>query len=381
MMRNSTNRTIIWPYLILSFIGLTMIFSASASYPQGPWSFLIKQGIFFVAGIIAIVITSRVNLKYILSDQIIKNISIILIAVLFVTRFIVPPAPGTGAHGWIPLIAGLTIQPAEIAKVVLILYYANKLSSDQKNQGNLFDLRYLFSEYWPLIINLGLVLIMPDTGNFLITVLILLIMFLSTKNKTWSIVAFSIIAVAYFIIPRLALAFFQDSQNYQVMRLVTFLNPWDHLQTGGSQQIQSYYAIAHGGIFGAGIGSSVAKTGYLPEGNTDFIMAIVAEELGLVGILVILFLETLLIISILNVGRRSKDSKNRIIIYGIAAFILIQIFINLGGVTGILPITGVVFPLISYGGTSFLVISLAVGIVLNIDNQNNRSQRKTRVNR
>ena len=357
-----------------------MIFSASASFPQGPWNFLMKQGVFFVAGFFVVLITSRVNLKYILSDQVIKNILIAIVVVLAATRFLVPPAPGTGAHGWIPLIAGFTIQPAEIAKIGLILYYANKLITNQNNPGSLLDLGYLFREYWPLIITLGLILIMPDTGNFLIAVLILLIMFLSTKNRAWSIAAFSGLSILYFVGPRLAKVFFEGTQNYRIMRLITFLNPWDHIETGGSQLIQSYYAISHGGIFGVGIGNSVAKTGYLPEANTDFIMAIVAEEIGLVGVMVILALETFLIISILNVGRRSSDPKNRIVIYGIAAFILIQIFINLGGVNGILPITGVVFPFISYGGTSFLVLSLAIGIVLNIDNQNNR-QSKTRAGR
>lgn len=376
--RNSTNRAILWLYLILSFIGLTMIFSASASFPQGPFSFLIKQGIFVVAGIFVVLITARLNLKYLLSDSVINKILITLLVILVITRFIIPPAAGTGAHGWIPIIAGFTIQPAEIAKVALILYYANKLASDQKSTGSLFDLRYLFKEYWLIAATLLMILIMPDLGNFLITFLILVFMFLSTKNRSWTIATFVILFAAYLILPRAAMLLPDGLKNYQVMRLITFLNPWEYLQTGGSQLVQSYYAIAHGGIFGVGIGNSVAKTGYLPEANTDFIMAVAAEEIGLIGVCVILILEAALIISILNVGKRSKSPRNRLIIYGLAAFILIQIFINLGGVIGIVPTTGVVFPFISYGGTSFLVLSIAVGIVLNIHRQNLRETRKTR---
>jgi cell division protein FtsW len=158
------------------------------------------------------------------------------------------------------------------------------------------------------------------------------------------------------------------------MRLVTFLDPWKYLNTGGAQVVQSYYAIARGGLFGAGLGQSIAKTGYLPEANTDFIMPVIAEEIGAIGVLVIFIILAVLLYRIIRIGQNSKDLFGRYVVYGVAGLLFLQAIVNFGGISGALPITGVVFPFISYGGSSFLTYSIGIGLVMNVAGVNVRQR-------
>ena len=138
------------------------------------------------------------------------------------------------------------------------------------------------------------------------------------------------------------------------------------------QLVNSYYALSRGGIFGVGIGQSVQKTGYLPEPYTDFIFSIMGEELGLIGVLVILSLFVFLVLRIYLIAIRTKDPFGSLLCIGIATMFLIQGVINLGGVLGLMPITGVTFPFISYGGSSSLVLTISIGLVLNVSAMNKK---------
>lgn len=143
--------------------------------------------------------------------------------------------------------------------------------------------------------------------------------------------------------------------------------------------MNSYYALSRGGLFGVGIGQSVQKTGYLPEPYTDFIMSILGEEFGLFGIFVVVTLFVFLILRIYLIGIRAKDAFGSLLCIGIATMLLVQGFINLGGVVGLLPITGVTFPFISYGGSSTLVLTISIGLVLNVSATEKMKREKLRL--
>jgi cell division protein FtsW len=130
--------------------------------------------------------------------------------------------------------------------------------------------------------------------------------------------------------------------------------------------VNSYYAISNGGLTGVGIGNSLQKRGFLPEPNTDFIMSITAEELGLIGVILVMLLLAVIVGRIIYIGVRSANTFNTLVCYGIAAYLTIQAFINVGGIVGLIPITGVTFPFVSYGGSSMMVLTLSLGLVLNI---------------
>ena len=155
-------------------------------------------------------------------------------------------------------------------------------------------------------------------------------------------------------------------KSYKLARLVAFIDPFGHANGSGQQLVNSYYALSNGGVFGVGLGNSIQKRGYLPEPNTDFIMAITGEELGLIGVVIIMLLLGIIVWRIIRIGIRSADSFNTLVCYGVATYFAVQAFINVGGVIGWLPITGVTFPFISYGGSSMFSLTLSLGIVLNI---------------
>ncbi len=162
-------------------------------------------------------------------------------------------------------------------------------------------------------------------------------------------------------------------------RFKAFFDPFSLSETAGHQLVNSYYALSRGGLTGVGLGNSVQKSGYLPEPHTDFIMAIIAEELGLIVILIIISLFFFLIVRIYIIAIRAKDTYNSLICLGVASLFFIQASINLAGVVGLLPITGVTFPFISSGGSSVIMSLAAVGLVLNVSLSERQSKEKERI--
>jgi cell division protein FtsW len=154
--------------------------------------------------------------------------------------------------------------------------------------------------------------------------------------------------------------------SYQFKRLLAFFTPFKLENSGGRQLVNSYYAISNGGFFGVGLGNSIQKKGYLPEPYTDFIMSITTEELGIIGAIIILSILTFLICRIILVGVRSRSAYRSLLCYGIGAWLFIQTVFNIGGMLGILPLTGVTLPFISYGGSSTMMLSIGVGLVMNV---------------
>jgi cell division protein FtsW len=214
---------------------------------------------------------------------------------------------------------------------------------------------------------------MPDYGGLLILASIGAIMLLSSGRSPIPVVigGYSFFIGVYLaiapIVRWLEIHMPQLNSNYVFLRFVAYVDPWGNASSSGLQVINSWYAISNGGIFGRGLGNSIQKLGRLPEPNTDFIMAVIAEELGLIGVLVILLLTFIIIFRLVLWGIRSQKSPfRRLALYGFAAYLLMQVFINFGGVIGVLPITGVTYPFISYGGSSVFSLALAMGVSLNL---------------
>ncbi|MFC4760768.1 FtsW/RodA/SpoVE family cell cycle protein [Fructobacillus durionis] len=357
------------PYAVLSLLGIVMVFSATQNAYLAPVMSFAKQAIFVVVGWAAAFMTFKIN-RNALRSPVLLNILLFGTTILMVAARLAPAV--NGAHGWINL-GQVTLQPVELAKIMLILYFAHWFTvypwKPGKGLGGFIrtwvqpgrPVKLL----WPIAI-LALTLIMPDLGNLFITVSVLILMVLASgvkprANLILVVIFFLMLAFLPQIISALDL---KESSSYAVRRLSNFVDPWYNMDQS-RQLLYSYYAISHGGLFGVGLGNSLIKP-YLPESNTDFIMAVATEELGAVLVVVVLGLMMILIGRLVVLGIHQKSQYNRLFLYGLAGLLTMQSFVNLGGVLGLLPITGVVFPFISGGGSSFVFFSAAVGYALNI---------------
>ncbi|MCB5231980.1 FtsW/RodA/SpoVE family cell cycle protein [Levilactobacillus brevis] len=366
------------PYMILSIFGIVMVYSASADIGTqnggSPGSYLVKQAIYVVLGLMILTVMVLMNLQKLRDKTVLKYAGYVALGSLFL--LLVMGQTINGAAGWFH-VGPVSIQPAEFVKFYLIIWLANVIAQRQD--------RIQLGGWWvtmrqPLIICcgiVGLILLQPDLGGATINGAIIFVMILasgfnSRLAKTIFVGAFFIIVGVFFpiLIKISELGFAKNV--YQLQRIVAFVNPFEHSQSVGQQLVNSYYALSNGGIFGVGWGNSIQKTGYLPEPNTDFIMAILAEELGLITALAVIMLLFVIILRTTLVGVRSNSTYQALICYGAATYLTVQTLFNLGGVLGMLPITGVTFPFISYGGSSTWTLALVLGLVMNISARQKR---------
>ena len=361
------------PYLVLCMIGIVMVYSASSAIEMQnggtPTSYLIKQTIYVIMGICCLLFGANYPLKHYRTPRFLRDSTLAMIGMLLFV--LVLSHAVNGAKGWINL-GVINIQPVEICKIYFILYLSDRMARVRARNDH-----FISSGGGPwLVVALCLLLIVlqPDIGGMAINVMIVAVLFLACDFR-WSfgISILLIIPIMCYLLVEKAV----ESgliHGYRMARFVAFLNPFGNASGSGSQLVNSYYAISNGGVFGSGLGNSVQKMGYLPEPNTDFIMSITSEELGLVGVSVILILLMIIICRMIQIGVRSNSMYEMLLCYGSATFILIEAFFNIGGVLGLLPITGVTFPFISYGGSSMLILSFTVGIIMNIGIQQNKQR-------
>ena len=361
------------PYLVLCMIGIVMVYSASSAIEMQnggtPTSYLIKQTIYVIMGICCLLFGANYHLKHYRTSRFLRDSTLAMIGMLLFV--LVLSHAVNGAKGWINL-GVINIQPVEICKIYFILYLSDRMARVRARNDH-----FISSGGGPwLVVALCLLLIVlqPDIGGMAINVMIVAVLFLAC-DFCWSfgISILLIIPIMCYLLVEKAV----ESgliHGYRMARFVAFLNPFGNASGSGSQLVNSYYAISNGGVFGSGLGNSVQKMGYLPEPNTDFIMSITSEELGLVGVSVILILLMIIICRMIQIGVRSNSMYEMLLCYGSATFILIEAFFNIGGVLGLLPITGVTFPFISYGGSSMLILSFTVGIIMNISIQQNKQR-------
>lgn len=390
--RHLLNYSILIPYLILSIIGLIVVYSTTSALAIQSGVSSIRmvrtQGLFFILSLLTIALIYKFSLDFLRNKKVLAVVIFAEVILLILSRFITDTV--NGAHGWLTIPGGFSIQPAEYLKVILVWYLALIFS---KRQDEIRDYDYqalthnewiprnLNDWRWLTLILIGIVVIMPDLGNATILALTVLIMITgSGVGYRWftsllglvvgasSIVLGSIWIIGVDRVAKIPVF------GYVAKRFSAFFNPFNDLSGAGHQLANSYYAMSNGGWFGLGLGNSIEKQGYLPEAHTDFVFAIVIEELGFVGASLILALLFFLILRIILVGIRAKNPFNSMMAIGIGGMILVQTFINIGGISGLIPSTGVTFPFLSQGGNSLWVLSVAIAFVLNIDASEKRAK-------
>ncbi|HFI0113507.1 TPA: FtsW/RodA/SpoVE family cell cycle protein [Streptococcus suis] len=389
--RQLLNYSILIPYLILSVIGLVMVYSTTSANQiingGNPFRTVINQAGFWGVSLLAIYIIYRMKLSFLRKKTVIYSVILVEVFLLAISRLF-PPV--NGAHGWIPLPVAGTLQPAEYLKLIIIWYLAHEFAKQQA-EIRTYDYKALIKGSWIpreftdwrviSILLLGLVATLPDLGNATIITLIMVIMIsVSGIAYRWfSTAVLGIFAVSTLILGTIRILGVEAVAKiplfgYIARRFSAYFDPFGNATGSGLQLTHSYYAMSNGGWFGRGLGNSIEKKGYLPEAHTDFAFSIVIEELGFVGASLILGLLFFLIIRIIIVGVRARSPFNSMMALGIAGMLLIQTFVNIGGIAGIIPATGVTFPFVSQGGSSLLIISISIAFVLNIDaNEKRRS--------
>lgn len=390
--RRLLNYSILIPYLILSIIGLIVVYSTTSALAiqSGGSSIrmVLTQGAFFVFSLFTIALIYKFSLNFLRNKKVLALVIFVEVILLLLSRFVT--ATVNGAHGWLTIPGGFSIQPAEYLKVILVWYLALTFSKRQEEiqdydyqalTHNEWIPRNLTDWRWLTLILIGIVAIMPDLGNATILALTVLMMItVSGIGYRWFtsllglVVSGSTIVLGTIWIVGVDRVAKVPLFGYVAKRFSAFFNPFKDLSGAGHQLANSYYAMSNGGWFGLGLGNSIEKQGYLPEAHTDFVFSIVIEELGFVGASLILALLFFLILRIILVGIRAKNPFNSMMAIGIGGMLLVQTFVNIGGISGLIPSTGVTFPFLSQGGNSLWIISVAIAFVLNIDASEKRAQ-------
>ncbi|TYR79910.1 FtsW/RodA/SpoVE family cell cycle protein [Priestia megaterium] len=356
--------SIIIAIVLLCVIGLVMVYSSSmitsiTRYGQESDFFYNKQKGWLVVTFIVFFLTMMFPYK--LYQKWLPLIVLFTFGLLGLV-FIMGHTAG-GATSWFKL-AGASVQPAEFAKLTVILYLSLVLA---KRQEYINDIKKAFTGPIGLTMAIFLfVAIQPDlgTGSIILAIAVTIMLCSGVSRKT--IIKLSLIGAILLVIMGTIGVMTGQVTEERISRFTGVSDPFKYAQGQGYQLVNSYLAIGSGGLTGLGLGESVQKYGYLPESHTDFIMAVIAEELGFFGVILVIGLIGFLIFRILMLAKRSKDPFASLICIGIATMLGIQTFINLGGLTGLIPITGVTLPFISYGGSSLMSLMIAMGIVVNI---------------
>jgi cell division protein FtsW len=346
--------------LLLVFVGLVMVFSASAvmakdRYGSG-YYFLLRQVIWAVAGIAAMVVAMKLDYRRYKHPAVVFSLvgftTFLLISVFFLDR-------SHHTHRWIHS-GGLSFQPSELAKPVLILFLAFFLESRTKSMNDWRNT--LLPALIPTLIFLGLIVLQPDLGTAIACAAIsACILFAGGLELRYLGYAFAAsLLPLYFLIFHV---------TYRRDRILAFLNPYSDPQRAGFHIIQSLIAVSTGGITGVGLMEGKQKLFYLPEPHTDFIFAVTAEELGLLGSLVVVALFAVFLWRGIRTALRTDDSFGRFLAVGITSMIVVQAFINISVVLGLMPTKGIPLPFVSYGGSSLFITLACVGVLLNVSKQ------------
>ncbi|OES43727.1 FtsW/RodA/SpoVE family cell cycle protein [Domibacillus iocasae] len=358
-------------FLILCLFGLMMIYSASSvvavqRYELESGFFYDKQKLHMIAAFFAFGIVSIFPYKRYKANRFL----FVITAGMFFTLFLLFlfGSVSNNAQSWFQ-VGARSIQPSEFSKLVIIIYMAAVFSKKQKNINSLNN-----SIAPPVIVLFAvcfLVALEPDFGTASIIFAIGLTIVLSSGIKMKKLAKFALLIGIFTLF--LSPLFIWQKDNIlseeRMSRLTSYLDPFKYEEDEGYHLVNSYLAIGSGGLTGRGLGQSVQKLGYLPEPHTDFIMSVISEELGLFGAALVIGGLSFIVLHGLRIAIRCTDSFGSMLAVGISSMIGIQAFINLGGVSGVIPITGVPLPFISYGGSSLLLLSISMGILANVSMQ------------
>jgi cell division protein FtsW len=358
--RVSVDRWLFTVTMLLVFVGLVMVFSASAVMARerfgSPYAFLSKQLIWAIAGLAAMVLTMRIDYRRYNHPALVFSLlgitTLLLISVFFLDR-------SHNTHRWIHA-AGFSFQPSELAKPVLILFLAYFLEGRTKTMDDWRNT--LLPAAAPVVMLLGLIVLQPDLGTAIACAgIAACVLYVAGMRMRYFGYAFGAsLLPLYFLIFHVA---------WRRDRLLAFINPYADRQKAGFHIIQSLIAVGTGGITGLGLMEGKQKLFYLPEPHTDFIFAVTAEELGLVGAMFVITLFAVFLWRGMRASWRTEDFFGRYLAVGITSMVVLQAFINISVVLGMMPTKGIPLPLVSYGGSSLFVTLMCVGVLLNITKQ------------
>lgn len=347
--------------IFLTIFGIIMIYSSSYIWAEykfsNPYKFAIHQSIFAIIGFIIMFILSKVDyhLYYKHANLILFISGLLLVLVLI-------PGIGVvrnGSRSWFG-IGSFGIQPSEIAKLSLIIFVSKYLANHEQNMDDI--MHYSLPIIGIIFLFFALILLEPDFGSGAIIVLSLIVLIFTSNIKISFFVKLGFVGL-------LGIIGLIIAAPYRMARILAYLNPWSDPLGSGFQIIQSLYAIGPGGLFGLGLGNSIQKHFYLPEPQTDFIFAIISEELGFMGILILASCYIILFYNIIKVSLSTPNLFAKYLSLGIILEFILQTLLNLLVVVGLIPVTGVTLPFLSYGGSSLLICLSGMGIILNISSK------------
>lgn len=356
-LRNYDFLLIVLPLLLAGF-GIVMIYSASmvSAVMSGLEStyYVVRQAQWFVIGLIAFVV------GLIIPYQRYQKLVIPLIIISVVSLILVPFFGKTQFNATrTVMVFGLNVQPSEFVKLIVIIYLASVYSKKQAYINNFFK-----GVFPPLILSIfmvGLIVKQPDIGTATIILAIISIIIISSGIQFKHILFLGTLGagIIMLLLPWL-------TTETRIKRFTGAYYPFEDPDSAGYHLIQSYLAIGGGGVKGEGLGQSIQKLGYLWGAHTDFIMSVIAEELGVAGVIIVIGMLLVITLRGLYFARKCKDSFGTLLAIGISSMIGFQAIVNLGAISGIFPITGITLPFISYGGSSLLILMASVGILNNI---------------
>lgn len=352
--RTATALLVLAVVLVVIGLGATQSASSAVAIDQAEdrFYFFKRQLLGVGIGTVALLITSRIPYR------VYRRLALpgfFVTVALLIAVLAVGPVIG-GSQRWLP-IAGFSFQPSEVAKIAIVLVLAHLF--EKKHRLLTRFGHFLVPVAFTVGVLGGLVILQPDLGTTIVigTAAMAVIMASDTPLRYVLVLAVLVVLAAW------VLAF---GDEYRVDRIVGFLDPWGNASGEGYQLIQSYYALSNGGLFGVGLGASRARWFYLPNAHTDFIFAIIGEETGLIGGLTVIGLYIVLALSGWWVAIRAPDRFGRMVAAGLTAWLTFQAIVNIGGVLGVMPITGIALPFVSFGSTSLIVCMASLGILVNI---------------
>jgi cell division protein FtsW len=357
--------SLVFVMLGLLTFGWVMVTSASMLVAlddyNNPYFYSIRQGFFAIISIFLFLLALLIPTK-----NYEKNFSAFFFIMLIVLVAVLVPGIGksvNGARRWIPLIV-INIQVAELAKLLAIIFFSGYISTNLKKMNE-------FKEgiLTPIAL-LGciaiLLLMQPDFGStVVISICVMGMLFVGGNKAQWYGLLLAAMAAMASILVIVS--------PYRMHRITGFLHPWENANGSGYQLVQALIGFGRGGWFGDGLGNGVQKQFFLPEAHTDFITSVIAEEIGIVGLMVLLCVYLFIVFKALNIAKLAFDLKRHyqaFLAYGIGFWMGFQVFVNVGVNTGLLPTKGLTLPFISYGGSSLLIMCYTIGILLRIDFEN-----------
>lgn len=343
--------------IVIVCAGLIMLLSASAPAANkkfgNSYHFFVRQLIYAVAGFVAMLVVSRIDYReYKKYAGKFMLVCTILLALVFVPKIGVSH---NGSRRWLNLIV-FELQPSELMKLAIALFFAAHIDAARRDLKTIRGLSFYLG--WIAVVGLLMMLETHLSGTIVICGIACVILIVGGMNLKFLVGAAAVVVPAGVI--------FLLTDSVRMSRVISFLNPFEDIRGSGYQVVQGLYAIGSGGLFGTGLGQSVQKYTYLPEPYNDFIFAVICEELGFFGAMLVIGLFVVLIFRGIKIALDAPDKFGMLTVVGIMAQIAIQTVLNIAVVTSSIPNTGITLPFFSYGGTAIMVLLAEMGIVLNV---------------